>query len=150
MDKEQVLSEPRKFIRIPKRIEIDLNELSLPLEVSEAGEKGFSKNISFQGICFIHLNCYNPGVLLMLKLFLPGWRSYGKSFSKIFDMTSESFFSAIGEVVWCRKLMDNSIYEIGIKFVNIDEDDHRAFGQYLEKYEKTISKVEVPVYERTT
>ncbi len=135
MDKDPVVFEPRKFLRIPKRVEIELNELSYSVEVSGAAEKGFSKNISFQGICFSHSNTYSPGVVLMLKLFLPGWRSYGRLFSKVFDMTSASFFSAIGEVVWCRKVMDNSIYEIGIKFVNIDEDDHLAFGQYLEKYE---------------
>ena len=47
------------------------------------------------------------------------------------DISREPPLTAIGEVVWLREDPSGDGYEVGIKFLNIYEDDYRALMKYL-------------------
>ena len=54
-----------------------------------------------------------------------------------FCTNTESFsaaepLTAIGEIVWCTPTTNGTGYEIGVKFVDIYEDDYKALTKYLE------------------
>lgn len=48
------------------------------------------------------------------------------------DISSARPLTAIGEVAWTRELSDGMGYDIGIRFVNIYEDDYAALMKYIE------------------
>ncbi len=136
MDKQaETVSDQRKFPRISKTVTVEVNPLTYPLP-REPGERCVSKNISGGGICFTISKRYKPETLLNLKISIPGWQSYKKPFSRIMDIASESPLTAIAEVVWCQKLSNGSGYDVGIKFVNIYEDDYSALMNYVENLKR--------------
>ncbi|MDM8522574.1 PilZ domain-containing protein [Desulfococcaceae bacterium HSG8] len=119
----------REFPRILKEIPIEVARISYP--VSEKPEKKcLSKNIGGGGICFTLRTPYEVGALLNLKISIPGWQSYKRPFSLFWDMSSDAPLTAVGEVVWCRKFPGG--YDVGIRFLDIYEDDYNALMKYLE------------------
>jgi hypothetical protein len=124
-------NKPREFPRIAKTVLIEASVLSFPLP--EIGQKGVISNISGGGICFTSPVSYAPQTPLNLKINLVGWQEYKKPFSRLVDLSSGEPLTVIGEVVWCTEISDKPEYEVGIKFLNIYEDDHRALITYLKK-----------------
>lgn len=131
MNQKENHTDQREFARICKEVVIEVSEIAYPLP-QEPGERCVCKNISGGGICFTTTSPCKPKTLLSLKLHITGWQSYKKPFSRVLDISSEEPLTAIGEAVWCRRLADGSAYDVGIKFVNIYEDDYKALMKYLE------------------
>ncbi|QTA89818.1 PilZ domain-containing protein [Desulfonema magnum] len=121
----------REFPRISKEIPIEVSKISYPLPETP-GKSYLSKNISIGGICFSLTIPYEPETVLSLKINIPGWESYKKPFSLFLDVSSDAPLTAIGEVVWCRKLSGGPGYEMGVRFVDIYKDDYQALMKYLE------------------
>lgn len=128
-------ADKRKFPRISKEILIEVSKISYPLSHGP-GEQYLSKNISGGGVCFCIDTPYDPEAVLSLKLSIPGWKNYKKPFSLMFDASSDAPLTAIGEVAWCRKLSGIPGYDVGVKFVDIYEDDYHALINYLGKQDK--------------
>ncbi len=132
--------EQRNFARIPGSIRIEISRITYPLpEGPEAG--GFGKNIGGGGVCFFSFSAYQPGTVLNLKMHIKGWQNYKKNFSIIFDIAPKAPLSVIAKVVWSTAVPDRSKYEgsgyeIGVKFLDIYEDDYKALLGYLEKQAK--------------
>ena len=124
----------RNFVRISDRIQIEISRITYPLP-ERAEAKGLGKNIGGGGICFFSTSSYKPGALLNLKMHIKGWQNYKNFFSIIFDRTAKIPLSAIAEVVWCTNMLNKSGYEMGIKFLDIYEDDYQALLKYLETRE---------------
>ncbi len=119
----------RKFPRMPAPLKVKASVLSYPV-LEDENIKGIGKNISQNGIRFISPVFYDPKTPLNLKISIPGWNEYKKPFSVLVDLSKDDFLTAIGEVVWCRKNGNNQ-YEIGVKFINIYEDDYKALCSYI-------------------
>ena len=130
MEPDQSVENKREFPRIPKRMPIEINRLAFPMSDEPEG-KGTGKNISQGGVCFSVPDRYEPGAILSLKMRLVGWSQHKKPHSYLVDIASEPDFTALGEVVWCRKHATQEQYDIGVKFVNIYEDDLKALMEYL-------------------
>jgi len=67
---------------------------------------------------------------------IKGWQNYKKKFSMIFNGVTKTPLSVIAEVIWCTIVPDRSEYEIGVKFLDVYEDDYQAFLRYLKKHAK--------------
>ncbi len=129
------VNDRRNFPRIVKEVKIEVSEISYPIS-KENGEEGTSKNIGRGGICFALPFPLSPGALLSLKIYLPAWQKYKKSFAQVLNVGHPSEpLSAIGEVVWCSPVTSGTDYEIGVKFVDIYEDDYKALARYLDNME---------------
>ena len=122
--------EKRDYRRLPKEIPLEINTLTYPLP-KEWGDHCRGKDISAGGICFVSSTPYHPGTVLSLKLNIQGWDVYKKPHAVIVDISRGSSLHVIGEVVWCRNTPGNSANEVGIKFLDIYEDDRRALIKYL-------------------
>ena len=131
MNASQTDHEQRRFPRICKEIPVEVSELSYPVSLGP-GEKCLCKNIGAGGICFTVPTAYKPKTLLSLKIAILGWEGYKKPFSFLVDICSERPLTAIGEVAWSRELSDGTGYDVGIRFVNIYEDDYAALMKYIE------------------
>jgi len=120
----------RKFPRISRNIDIEVSLLTFPL--SDAVIKnGASVNIGGNGIRITSSDPYDPKTILNLKINIIGWEGFKKPFSKFVDISSNACLTVVGEVVWCNKSANNNGYELGVKFLNICEDDSKALIRYL-------------------
>ncbi len=128
--------ERRNYPRISKEVKIEISEVSYPL-AKDTGEYGFSKNIGAGGICFTLSTPFSPGTIVSAKIYLSRWQKYRRSFLQTLDVTTASEpLTAIGEIIWCSPMINGSGYEVGMKFLDIYEDDYKALTRYLEEVNK--------------
>ncbi len=124
--------EKRKFPRIPKEVSINIKKLAYPL-AEGPGESGTGKNMGENGICFSTQTSYEPRTMLSLEIKLTGWQHHKKNVSSILNHSkAKAPLTVIGEVVWSKKLMGRSGYEVGVIFVDIYEDDYKALKKHLD------------------
>ncbi len=124
--------ENRKFSRIPKEVSINIKKLTYPLQ-GGPGESGIGKNMGENGICFSTPTSYEPKTMLSIEIKLTGWQHHKKNVSSILDHSkAKAPLTAIAEVVWSKKLIGKSGYEVGVKFVDIYEDDLKALKKHLD------------------
>ena len=124
--------EKRKFPWIPREVPINVKKLAYPLPEGP-GERGAGKNIGENGICFSTQTPYEPKTMLNLEIKLTGWQHHKKSVSSRLDpLAATAPLTAIAEVVWLKKLMGRSGYEVGVRFVDIYEDDYKALKKHLD------------------
>ena len=125
----------RDFPRLPKEVPVMVARLEYPFP-AEAGEPSTLKNIAKGGICLMTAGNYEIGTRLSLKINLKGWRRYLKSVTAIIEepapITMSTPLTAIAEVMWTRALPEGEAYEIGVKFLDIYEDEYNALKKYLE------------------
>jgi hypothetical protein len=131
MNKLSTDKEKRKFPRIPKEVSINIKKLAYPLQEG-LGENGIGKNMGENGICFSTPTPYEPKTTLSLEIKLTGWQHHKKNVSAILDHSkAKAPLTAIAEVVWLKKLVGRSEYDIGVKFLDIYEDDLKALKKHL-------------------
>ena len=122
----------RKFPRIPKEVAVNIKKLAYPMSKG-LGESGIGKNMGENGICFSTPTSYEPKTMLSIEIKLTGWQHHKKNVSSILDHSkAKAPLTAIAEVVWSKKLMGKSGYEVGVKFVDIYEDDLKALKKHLD------------------
>ena len=132
MNKLSTDKENRKFPRIPKEVSININKLTYPLQEGP-GESGIGKNMGENGICFSTSTYYELKTILSLEIKLTGWLHHKKTVSSILDHSKATApLTAIAGVVWSKKLIDRSGYEVGVKFIDIYEDDYKALKKHLD------------------
>ncbi|MFP4475450.1 MAG: PilZ domain-containing protein [Desulfatibacillaceae bacterium] len=128
---ENLRQDNRQFPRIDKDVPINITRVVWPVpRTPEATGQGV--NISAGGICLAAPVAYRPGEVLSLEINLPGLVDHKKPHSLFVDASSVPPLTAVGEVVWCRDCGDGASWEIGLRFVDIYEDDRNTLNRYLE------------------
>jgi hypothetical protein len=123
--------EQRAYPRIPKEVPIEIQKVEYPL-ADGAGEMGVGKDIADNGICFETRTEFEPETLLSLKISLPGWQHHKRNVTSILDDTAAAApLTAIAEVVWSKKLSSGEGFNVGVKFLDVYEDDFNALKKYL-------------------
>lgn len=125
----------RECTRIPKEIQIEVKKIEYPLS-DESEENGISKDIAKQGICFTTPTRYEPGKMLSLNMKINGWHRHRKGLKTILsnELSEADTLTVISEVIWVKASTDSNAYDIGVRFINVYEDDMIA----LEKYFSTM------------
>ncbi|MFP4477612.1 MAG: PilZ domain-containing protein [Desulfatibacillaceae bacterium] len=131
-------SERRKYPRISGNISIQITDTFNPetgdyAAADEKTEDGTpSKDISAGGMCFFSASRLEPRTRLNLKIKIEGWAaSTSRRMSLPIDVSKVPLM-AMGEVVWCRAADGGDGYEVGVKFIDIFEDDHKVLKKYLQ------------------
>ena len=125
----------RECTRIPKEIQIEIKKVEYPLS-DKSEEDGISKDIAKQGICFTTPTQYKPGEMLSLNMKINGWHRHRKGLKTILsnELSETDLLTVIAEVIWAKASTNSNGYDVGVKFINIYEDDMIA----LEKYFSTV------------
>ncbi|MFO1372373.1 MAG: PilZ domain-containing protein [Candidatus Competibacteraceae bacterium] len=143
MNQAQTDHDQRNYPRLPKEVSVAIAKLEYPLP-ENMGEAATLKNIAKGGICLFVANNYEPGTRLSLKINLKGWRRYVKSVASILDDSAGTVattpLTAIAEVVWANSAPADNSYEIGVKFLDIYEDEYNALKKYLENMEDYLAR----------
>ncbi len=124
----------RECTRIPREIHLDVNKVEYP-QTNDLKEKGTTINIAKQGICFTVPSQYDSGDILSLSMKLNGWHRHRKGLSTILsdELSKTDVLTVIAEVIWVKTSTDTSGYDIGVKFINVYEDDMIALEKYFSK-----------------
>ncbi|MER2511832.1 MAG: PilZ domain-containing protein [Nitrosomonas ureae] len=126
-------SDKRGYSRIPSKFTVTATKLEYPF-TETAGVSATSRDVAEGGISFVSSHHYTPNTLVSLKIDLKGWRRHAKNVRAIVDdAMAKAPLTAVAEVVWAKELPGEEGYEIGVKFINIDQDDYNAFQKYLER-----------------
>ena len=123
--------ESRKFQRLSKEVEVELSELTYPLK-KEATAVARIKDISPKGICISSATLFKPKTVVTATIHLAGWQRHKKNLSFMLDDAAIGKpLTVIAEVVWSKKEEQSAGYEIGVKFLDINEDDYQALKKFM-------------------
>lgn len=127
--------EQRTYPRIPKEALVTITKLEYPMPIN-AESTGVLKNIAGSGIRLTTASHYETGTRLSVNINLKGWRRHLKSVASIIDDTAATVtttpLTVVAEVVWSTPLPDGQNHEMGVKFLDIYEDEYNALKKYLE------------------
>ncbi len=120
--------ERRKFKRLSKTASLKVQVLAYkdqPIQLVS-----FYKDLGGGGMLFESEIPYEKGTLLKIQAMVPGWGGYIRNFKRTEENEKHALVT-VGEVVRVEALEDKG-FEVGIHFVNIYENDHRALIEYIE------------------
>lgn len=139
LSQQNINTTDRECSRIPRGVHVEVKKIEYPLS-NEPGEKSTTRNIAKRGICFTASRQYKPGETLSLNIRLNGWYRHRKGLAAILNnaLSQTDVLTVIAEVIWSKKSTHISgsniiVYDIGVKFINIYEDDQIALEKYFSK-----------------
>ena len=122
------MKDRREFQRLNKELGVEVRKFEYPLK-SQRIIKTKCLNISPGGLLLDIPRRLNVGDKVQLTLYVPGLNKYHPSFFKVFESSVNQSLVAVGEVV--RVEVTGGSYKVGIKFLNIYEDDWKALYNFL-------------------
>ncbi len=126
----EIDKERREHSRLNKELKVDVRRFVYPLK-SQRIIKTKCLNISPGGILLEVSEKFKKGEKLQLTLYVPGLNRHHPSFFKVFESSINQSLLAVAEVV--RSELKGGTYQLGIKFLNIYEDDWQALYNFLMK-----------------
>ncbi|WP_291323537.1 PilZ domain-containing protein [Desulfonatronospira sp.] len=131
MQKEK---ERRQYVRIPKNYRLELQSLEFPV-ASQKKIQVVSADISSGGLRLSSHEKYNIGQMVQVKVYISGLNKHHPGFFKVFESDAGQYLQAVAEVSWVREKIAFQLYEMGLKFVDVYEDDWQALRGLLAKLE---------------
>ena len=132
-------SERRKFLRLPKDFRLDLSKFSFPLNAQKI-YTAKCLNISAGGLLLELSQKFDPGEKVQVRIYVPRLNKFHPSYFKIFESSNGQNFLAIAEVARIEEKIPREKYQIGIKFLDVYEDDWKALYQFLESEMKHVDQ----------
>ncbi|MCK5879864.1 MAG: PilZ domain-containing protein [Holophagae bacterium] len=120
--------ERRKFKRLPKSASLKVQVLAYEEKLSQ--DVTLYKDLSGGGMLFESEIPYKEGTLLKIQAMVPGWGGYIRNFKRSEDNEKQTLVT-VAEVVRVEAMAEKG-FEVGVRFVNIYENDHRALIEYIE------------------
>lgn len=120
--------ERRKFKRLPKSASLKVQVLAYEEEAAQFVT--LYKDLGGGGMLFESKIPYEKGTLLKIQAMVPGWGGYIHNFKQAEENEKQTLVT-VAEVVRVES-MEQKGFEVGVHFVNIYENDHRALIEYIE------------------
>ncbi|MDY6856869.1 MAG: PilZ domain-containing protein [Thermodesulfobacteriota bacterium] len=124
--------ERRSCIRLPKNTRVEYHALKYPLDNMDI-EEATVKNIGGGGLMFESNRIIEVGTVIQVDITLQGWHKFKPGFFKVHESSISRPVTAIAEVVRTEEIIKEERYEIGVKFINIYEDDLKGLIEFMDK-----------------
>lgn len=124
-------NERREYVRMPKNIRVDLSRFAYPLNAQRIHTVECI-NISAGGLLLQSPQKFETGEKVQVRIYMPRLNKFHPSYFKVFESTEGQNVLAIGEIARSEEKIPLSKYELGIRFVDVYEDDWRALYQLLQ------------------
>ncbi len=121
--------ERREFTRLPKSFRVEIRKLAFPLHAHPA-QIVESVDISSGGLRVTARGSFEPGDKVQVRIFIASLNKFHPGFLKVFESDVDQSLQAIGEVVRVDRSAGGAM--LGIKFVNVDQDDWKALHLKLQ------------------
>ncbi|EFI35111.1 type IV pilus assembly PilZ [Desulfonatronospira thiodismutans ASO3-1] len=128
----QKQEERRQYVRIPKNYRVELQPLEFPL-AAQKKIRVESADISSGGL---RLSCdekFGEGQTVQVRVYISGLNKHHPGFFKVFESDAGQYLQAVSEVSWVREKVAFELYEMGLKFVDVYEDDWQALKTMLDR-----------------
>lgn len=123
----------RKYPRLSKQVDVKAKKLAYPFPKGHE-KKGTLKNIGENGVCFNTGEPFKTDDILSLEIKLTGWQHHKNTVANVLDDNHMSApLTAVVQVMWSIANPDGNGFEVGVKFLDLYEDDLKALKKHLEK-----------------
>lgn len=122
----------RRDCRLEKNFRVEIREFRFPLAKQPSFEVKCT-DISVGGMSLECRRKFEAGDKLQVKIFIPSLNKYHPGFFKVFESDAGQFLQAIAEVVRVDDVVPFSLYQLGIRFLDIDHDDWNALRNFISK-----------------
>lgn len=125
-------AERRQYDRLPKNFRVEVKEFKFPLVQQKTHEVSCS-DISAGGLRVECSEHFEQGSKVTVKIFIPSLNKFHPGFLKVFESDVGQYLQAIAEIMWVECRSDAPGYSLGIRFLDIDQDDWRALRNLIQK-----------------
>jgi c-di-GMP-binding flagellar brake protein YcgR len=129
-DAARTETDKRQHDRLNRTFAVEINVLSFPM-VRERAAEARCYDISEGGLSVESPRIFNVGEKLQVRINIPSLNKFSPSFFKVYENDAEQYFLAIAEVMWSKA--QGGAYLIGMRYINVDEDQARALAGLLRK-----------------
>ncbi len=112
---------------------MEIQELLFPLS-SQKKTRVESADISEGGLRVSCNRRFSNNQKVQVKVFIPSLNKYHPGFFKVFESDTGQFLQAVAEVAWAREVVPLVKYELGLRFVDVYEDDWQALRKLILKF----------------
>ena len=123
-------NERREYSRLPKDFRIDLNKFAFPVNAQKVHSTKCI-NISAGGLLLESSQKFEPGDKVQVRIYTPRLNKFHPSYFKVFETSNGQNVLAIAEVARTEEKIPLQKYEVGVKFVDVYEDDWKALYNLL-------------------
>lgn len=124
--------ERRQYERLAKKYRVEVKKFCFPLSAGGAKEVS-CLNISAGGLLLESAEKFEVGEQLQVAIYISLLNKFHPGFFKVFESDIGSSLNAVAEVARVEKNVGGAGYKLGIKFVDVYEDDWKALYQLLKK-----------------
>lgn len=125
-------AERRRYERLPKSFRVEVREFKFPL-AQQPSLDGCCTDISSGGLRVECPDRFESGDKVSVKIHIPSLNKYHPGFLKVFESDTGQYLQAIAEIMWVEEREDEPGYALGIRFLDVDEDDWRALSNLIQK-----------------
>jgi c-di-GMP-binding flagellar brake protein YcgR len=123
-------SDRRQYVRLAKPFRVNLRKFEFPFVDRDTVEAS-CRNISVGGMLLESPLGFGTGSVIQTSIRIPGLNKFHPGFFKVFENDLEQNLVAVAQVV--RSVDLGALHELGLKFVDVYEDDWRALHAMIMK-----------------
>jgi len=127
----------RQYLRLPRPYRIQARELVFPIAKDPLLDVSCN-DISKGGLCVEAQLPLPVGTRLHVNVHIPLLNKFSSGFFKVYENDAEQYFQAIADVAWVKTC--GSVYLMGLRFVNADEEQCRSLGKLIEEAFRSLEK----------
>jgi c-di-GMP-binding flagellar brake protein YcgR len=121
-------SDRRQYVRLQKPFTVTMQLFDFPPSDEEV--ETVCKNISAGGMLLESPRGVCPGSMIKAKIHIPKLNKFHPGFFKVFENDLDQNLIALAEVVRSQELSQEA-HELGLKFVDVYEDDWKALHNLI-------------------
>ncbi|MFP4392344.1 MAG: PilZ domain-containing protein [Desulfohalobiaceae bacterium] len=127
--------ERRQYARLPKNFRVELRELSFSASQKQAVQTR-CLNVSAGGLLLETSRSFSQGQKVQVRLYVPSLNRFHPSFFKVFESSLDQSLLAVAEIVRLEEKVPLQLYQVGIQFLDVYEDDWQALYRMLDAASK--------------
>ncbi len=125
-------TEKRDHQRLCKPYRVEIREFTFPMQRQPSIEV-HSADISGGGLLVHCSRRFLVGDKLQVTIDIPSLNKFHPGFFKVFESDVGQSLTAVAEVIWIQEVAPLRDYAIGLKFLDIYEDDWKALENMILK-----------------
>ncbi len=132
LTEELTEEEKRAHVRLTKPFEVKIKPFAFPLQRQPTSEV-HSVDISEGGLLVHCARRFTVGDKLQVTIIIPSLNKHHPGFFKVFESDVDQSMTAVAEVVRVQEVIPLRDYGLGLKFLDIYEDDWQALRTLILK-----------------
>ncbi len=136
-------AERRRYERLPKNFRVEVREFKFPLAQQRPVDVCCT-DISSGGLRVECADRFEKGDKVTAKIHIPSLNKYHPGFLKVFESDTGQYLQAIAEIMWVEETGGEPAYALGIRFLDVDQDDWKALSNLIHKLLREQDDAERP------